>query len=74
MKQFVLNLWFVCMAVFVFYIGVVVWFNRPTLRRQLWVMTERNDANVSWCNVLNSRIRDLEDAAVEHDNVIILFV
>lgn len=73
MKQFFINLGIVYLGGFMFYCAVVLWFNRPSLRRQLAVMTHRNDNNVSYSNVLNAQIRDLKDAAIEQDNVISMY-
>jgi chromosome segregation ATPase len=80
MKQFFINLGLVYLGGFSFYCAVVLWFNRPNLRRQLAVMTHRNDNNVSYSNVLNAQIRDLTDMnqrcyldAVEQGNVISMY-
>ena len=73
MKSFMINLGLVYVAGFVFYGGVILWFNRPTLRHQLAVLHNLNDSNVSYSNELNATIRDLRDAAVEQDNVISMY-
>lgn len=73
MKQFFINMAIVYLGGFMFYVAVMLWFNRPNLRRQLAWVTECNDRNVSYSNVLNATIRDLRDAAVEQSNLISLY-
>lgn len=80
MKTFFINLSIVYLGGFMFYCAVMLWFNRPNLRRQLAWVTECNDHNVSYSNELNATIRELTDMnnacyldAVEKDNVISLY-
>ena len=80
MKQFIINLGIVYLGGFMFYCAVMLWFNRPNLRRQLAWVTECNDLNVSYSNTLNATIRELTDInqrcyldAVEKDNVISMY-
>lgn len=61
MKTFMINLGLVYLGGFSFYIAVVLWFNRPSLRRQLRVLHNLNDGNVAYSNGLNATIRDLGD-------------
>lgn len=63
MKTFFINLGIVYLGGFMFYCAVVLWFNRPNLRRQLAVLHNLNDGNVAYSNGLNATIRDLRDAA-----------
>lgn len=73
MKTFMINLGLVYLGGFSFYCAVMLWFNRPNLRRQLRVLHDLNDSNVSYSNELNATIRDLRDAAVEQGNVISMY-
>ena len=73
MKMTMVNLGLIYIGGFVFYCAVVLWFNRPNLRRQLRVLHNLNDSNVSYSNGLNATIRDLRDAAVEQGNVISMY-
>ena len=73
MKQFIINLGFVYLGGFVFYVAVVLWFNRPNLRKQLAVLHNLNDGNVAYSNGLNATIRDLRNDAVEFQNVISIY-
>lgn len=73
MKTFMINLGLVYLGGFSFYVAVVLWFNRPNLRRQLRVLHNINDGNVAYSNGLNATIRDLRDAAVEQGNVISMY-
>lgn len=80
MKQFIINLGLVYLGGFMFFMAVMMWFNRPTLRHQLAVLNDLNDGNVAYSNALNAQIRDLTDMnnacyldAVEKDNLISVY-